>query len=155
VACPYGVNYLEWADPGEAEGFEGDAQVGDRTAAGTAPQGTMGKCTFCAHRQVSDDEDLRGTTACEDVCPVDAIHFGDMNDDSSAPRQHLANDTDGQPTYRLLEERGTEPNIVYVGNEPSATATQVDGPTGEDEFDLVRERHGRNEITLGSNEDDD
>ncbi len=152
VACPYGVNYLEWADPGEAEGFESESQVGDRNAAGCAPQGTMGKCTFCAHRQVSGDEDLEGTTACEDTCPVDAIHFGDMNDDSSAPRQHLANDTDGQPTYRLLEDRGTEPNIVYVGNEPSPTASQIDGPTGEDEFDLVRERHGRNQIELGSNE---
>ena len=154
VACPYGVNYLQWADPGEVD-FDVDTQVGDRNAAGAAPQGTMGKCTFCAHRQDSDDESLQGTTACEDTCPVDAIHFGDMNDEESAPRQHLANDTDGQPTYKLLEDKGTEPNIVYVGNEPSPTATQIDGPTGEDRFDLVRERPGRREIELGSNERDD
>ena len=154
VSCPYGVNYMEWAEPGGGD-FEADRDVDGVTAAGSAPQGTMGKCTFCAHRQVSDDESLQGTTACEDVCPVDAIHFGDMNDEESAPRQHLANDTGGQPTYRLLEDKGTDPNIVYVGNEPSRTATQTDGPTGENEFDLVRERHGRREIEIGSHEDDD
>ena len=78
-----------------------------------------------------------------------------MNDDQSAPRQHLANDIGNQPPYKLLEDKGTEPNIVYVGNEPSPTATQIDGPTGEDRFDLVRERPGRREIELGSHERDD
>ena len=156
VACPYGVNYLQWADPGEAgEAFDHDTEVGGVTAAGPAPQGTMGKCTFCAHRQDSGDEDLMGTSACEDVCPVDAIHFGDMNDEESAPRQHLSEDIGDQPTYKLLEEMGTEPNVVYVGNEPSPTATQVDGPTGEDEHGLTRERPGRDEIELGSHGGDD
>ncbi len=155
VACPYGVNYLQWATPQEAEGFDGEREIDGRSAGGNPPKGVMGKCTFCVHRQDSGDEELEGTTACEDVCPVDAIHFGDMNDEESAPRVHLEQDVDDEATYRLLEDKGTEPNIVYVGNEPSSTATQIDGPVGEDEFDLQRERAGRNEISVGSTGGDD
>ena len=34
----------------------------------------------------------------------------------------------GDSTFKLLEEIGTEPNIVYIGNEPGPNAQQVDGP---------------------------
>ena len=34
----------------------------------------------------------------------------------------------GDSTFRLLEDIGTEPNIVYIGNEPGPNAQQVDGP---------------------------
>jgi molybdopterin-containing oxidoreductase family iron-sulfur binding subunit len=82
---------------------------------------------------------------------MSAIHFGDMSDEESRPRQHLEQradqqferdaelegDEDHQTTvtnwgklsaFKLLEDLGTEPNITYIGNEPSPNAQQIDGP---------------------------
>jgi molybdopterin-containing oxidoreductase family iron-sulfur binding subunit len=86
---------------------------------------------------------------------MDAIHFGDLNDPESAPNQHLeeyresqANDTEVYPnrkehtvsTFKLMEDRGTNPNVHYVGNEPSPHAEQVDGPVTYEDVNLVDER---------------
>ncbi len=86
---------------------------------------------------------------------MDAIHFGDMNDPESAPNRHLSQYKEDQgndrsdfenrkghtvSTFRLLEERGTDPNVVYVGNEPSEHARQVDGPVTYEEVGLVDNR---------------
>ncbi|MFP9192879.1 4Fe-4S ferredoxin N-terminal domain-containing protein [Natronosalvus vescus] len=127
VACPYGVNFLGKDEPTDkSPGFIGsDTDRNDRRVGGPPPAGVMGKCTFCVHRQ--DDSAQRGTTACEDDCPVDAIHFGDMNDADSQPRQYLRENRD-QSRFKLLEEQGNEPNVVYLGNEPSKNATPTDGP---------------------------
>ena len=127
VACPYGVNFLGKDQPTElSEGFEGDPVGEDgRTVAGPPPKGVMGKCTFCIHRQDSDDEDLRGTTACEDDCPVDAIIFGDMHDPDSEPRQHIREKEEANK-FKLLDQVGTEPNIVFVGKAPSKDARPVE-----------------------------
>ena len=207
VACPYGVNYLQWATPEEKAQFassgipldengdidedglrmdsddpdidldsddpdihlesedivldsESEVRYDTKTkdgieAAGPPDKGIMGKCTFCVHRQDSEHEELRGTTACEDVCPTDAIHFGNMNDPESAPREHLDQISENESTFRLLEEFGTEPNIVYVGNEPSPDATPVDGPrTLEDmDRDLQLHRTDRNPISYSSEDE--
>ncbi|UWG50823.1 Fe-S-cluster-containing dehydrogenase component [Halalkaliarchaeum sp. AArc-CO] len=165
IACPYGVNYLQWGEPRELEQFGDHLDIdtprettGGVHAGGNPPQGVMGKCTFCVHRQDSDDEELRGTTACEEVCPVDAIHFGNLEDSESAPRQHLEELDDDASTFRLLEWMGTEPNVIYVGDEPGAPATPVEGPrTVEDMHrDLTRERKGRPPVEYpaqGSDED--
>ncbi|MEF8779112.1 MAG: 4Fe-4S ferredoxin N-terminal domain-containing protein [Haloferacaceae archaeon] len=147
VACPYGVNYLQWAEPNDHANFEHDREVDGRTVAGNPVQGAMGKCTFCIHRQDSGDPELENTTACEDICPVDAIHFGDLNDPESAPRTHL-DELEDASTFRLLEDRGTEPNVIYIGNEPSPTAEPVEGPNTVDQFGLQRHRTGREEIPL-------
>ncbi len=200
VACPYGVNYLQWDEPHDPEEFtemheaeggielapsdlaenvtideEENITAGDlnesitetiddprQTADGThgggnPPKGVMGKCTFCVHRQDSESEALQGTTACEQVFPVDAIHFGDLEDEESAPRQHIADLDDDESTYRLLEDRGTEPNVIYVGSEPSPDATPVEGPrTVEDMHrDLTRSRTGRGPVEFPDRGDED
>ena len=144
VACPYGVNYLGKDEPtGVSDGFEGDETGNDgRTVGGPPPKGVMGKCTFCVHRQDSDDEELQGTTACEQRCPVDAIHFGDMNDPDSDPREYLRGEFDGREDvddknqYKLLEGVGNEPNIVYVGKEPSKNAEPIQGPTAYEDHGM-------------------
>jgi len=164
VACPYGVNYLQWATPREREEFESSRGIADLyspetkdgvEAAGPPPQGVMGKCTFCVHRQDSGREELRGTTACEDICPADAIHFGNLEDDESAPRQHLSELGEDENTFRLLEDHGTEPNIVYVGNEPSPDAEPVEGPRTVEDMnrDLSRSRTDREPVTYPSEGD--
>ena len=207
VACPYGVNYLQWATPEEKEQFKSsgiplddngeidedairldsddpdigldsddpdigldseeieldserqvrfDTQTKDGIeAAGPPEKGVMGKCTFCVHRQDSGREELVGTTACEDVCPTDAIHFGNMNDPESAPREHLSNIADNESTFKLLEDFGTEPNIVYVGNEPSPDATPVEGPRTVEDMnrDLQRSRTNREPVAYPDGDD--
>ncbi len=153
VSCPYGVNYLQWAD--SQGSFDDDREVDGRTVAGDPPQGVMGKCTFCIHRQVSGDDELEGTTACEDVCPVDAIHFGDLEDPDSAPRQHLAEKPEASK-FRLLEDANTQPNVIYIGNEPEMKHPEpVDGPTTVEDAGLTMERPGRSVRDDGGDEDGD
>ena len=86
---------------------------------------------------------------------MDAIHFGDLNDPESDPNQHLreyreahqndqsefADRTDDTvSTFRAMEERGTDPGVIFIGNEPSADARQVEGPVSYEEFGLVENR---------------
>lgn len=139
VACPYGVNYLGQEEPtGISDGFEGD-RVGrdDRTVAGPPPAGVMGKCTFCVHRQDSDDPELQGTTACEQRCPFGVIHFGDMNNPNSAPRQYLREEAPDEHHFELLDGVGNEPNIVFVGREPSKNAEPIQGPVAYEDHGMT------------------
>lgn len=137
VACPYGVNFLGKGEPTEkSPGFFGDATDDEGVRTGGPPDpGVMGKCTFCSHRQ--DDPAQAGTTACEDACPVDAIHFGDMHDSESQPRSYLK-EKDKESRFRLLDQLGNEPNIVYLGDEPSSSAKPIDGPFTYDDLGMEK-----------------
>lgn len=169
VACPYGVNYFQWGEP-ETPMDEIDPNhthdERDRWVDSRPPRGVMGKCTMCPSRQDGNmGEDMIGTTACEDACAMDAIHFGDMNDPESDPNQHLeqykadnpndqsdwANRPDDRvSTFRLLEEIGTKPNVVYVGNEPGPNAEQVEGPVTYESMGQVDVRkEALDELTVG------
>lgn len=136
VACPYGVNYLGTNNPTDlSDGFNyRKRDRRGRTVAGPPPKGVMGKCTYCVHRQDSDDPELVGTTACEQRCPANVIHFGDMNDPESAPRKYLRGEFPGRDDvpeknrFKLLEQVGNKPNVVFLGNEPSAEAKPIEGP---------------------------
>lgn len=158
VACPYGVNFLGSGEPVSnstdenvrdlSPGFFGDQEDAEGvTVGGPPPEGVMGKCTFCVHRQ--DDSARRGTTACEDACPVDAIHFGDMNDPDSAPRAHLRRNR-GESRFNLLEQTGNEPNIVYIGEEPSKDAEPIDGPYTYGDLGMMTHADGHEEPTGSS-----
>ncbi|MCH7659070.1 MAG: 4Fe-4S dicluster domain-containing protein [Euryarchaeota archaeon] len=155
VACPYGVNYFQWGDPGEGmEAMSDEHRYDDRGrhVDGVPLKGTMGKCTFCPTRQ--DDPETRGSVACMEACDamgMGAIHFGDLNDPESRPNQYLeerraevrtngphtdedgvsphsSTEEDDISTFKLLEDKGTDPNVIYIGNEPGPNAQQVDGP---------------------------
>lgn len=129
VACPYHVNSFVYTDVPEYLDGPFDGQRRDeegRWLAGTPPDGSCSKCTFCVHREW--DEETRGTTACEEACPVDAIHFGDLNDPESDPNQYLEDVPDGE-TFRARDEV-SKPNVIYVGEEPEGVKlTPVTGPT--------------------------
>ena len=156
VSCPYGVNYFQWGEPETPdEEIDDDHVYDDRGMAvdSRPPKGVMGKCTMCPTRQ--DDPERRGTVACMDACDdmgMRAIHFGDLNDPESRPNEYLRNrrkiETGRRPgpettaedihhtstsegdvsTFKLLEAKGTDPNVIYVGDEPGPNAEQVEGP---------------------------
>jgi Fe-S-cluster-containing dehydrogenase component len=144
VACPYGVNYFQWGDPqaygGSYDGPRHDAR--GVAVKGDPPKGVMGKCTFCPLRQ--EDPERRGTAACVDACSMGALHIGDLNDPDSAPRRHLAKRREeaggNLPTFRLLEDMGTEPNIIYIGQAPSSRAQLVEGPWSYADWGLIEDR---------------
>jgi Fe-S-cluster-containing dehydrogenase component len=145
VSCPYGVNYFQWGDPASYGGSYAGERHDSRgkAVAGDAPKGVMSKCTFCPIRQ--DDPDRRGSTTCADACSMNAIHFGDLNDPESEPNQYLASRRaeapGGQlPTFRLLDDLGTQPNIIYIGHPPSRHAEIVDGPFSYEDWGLTTDR---------------
>ncbi|MDZ7850299.1 MAG: 4Fe-4S dicluster domain-containing protein [Halodesulfurarchaeum sp.] len=172
VGCPYGVNYAQFQNAEKAQyGVPNDTPPGDghwsvdqesdkvdektpwrnpvhdepiaprnNHASGPQPTGVMSKCTFCVHRQ--DSEDKQGTTACAETCAADAIKFGDMDDPNSEPRKYLR-ENQGKSRFKLLEDRGTEPNIVYLGHEPSKEARPIeDSDTFKDPEEAIEiEQH--------------
>ncbi len=144
VACPYGVNVFQWGDPETyGGGFEGERRDARGVAVkGDPPKGVMGKCTFCPLRQ--EDPDQRGTAACVDACSMDALHIGDLNDPDSPPNRHLARRREeaggNLPTFRLLEDLGTEPNIIYIGQPPSSNAELVEGSWTYEDWGLTEDR---------------
>jgi molybdopterin-containing oxidoreductase family iron-sulfur binding subunit len=142
VACPYGVNsfnwdkpensyYLDWTDvdllpAARAEKVpyaNPDLQLSygsekRRIAGGGHQKGVMEKCTFCVHRL---EKGLQ--PACVNVCPTQALIFGDLDDPQSAPSRLLKE----KPSFRLLEEAGTDPNVYYVGqHHPGPDTTQIE-----------------------------
>ncbi|MFW5965841.1 MAG: 4Fe-4S ferredoxin N-terminal domain-containing protein, partial [Halodesulfurarchaeum sp.] len=136
VACPYHVNAFVYTDvPEYLDGpFDGQRRDDEgRWVAGTPPEGSCSKCTFCIHREW--DEETRGTTACEEVCPVDAIYFGDLNDTESAPNQYLE-DYDESEIFKARDDVA-DPNVIYVGEEPEGVELEpVNGPTTHADLEL-------------------
>jgi molybdopterin-containing oxidoreductase family iron-sulfur binding subunit len=128
IACPYHVNAFVYHDPpGDMGMFDGQKRDDQgRWVAGTPPHGSCSKCTFCVHREW--DEEKRGTTACEEICPADAIFFGDLNDPESDPNVHL-DKFDDDEVFQLRED-ASNPNVYYVGDNPNDVKTEaVPGPT--------------------------
>lgn len=83
-------------------------------------RGVMEKCSFCVQgiqaaklkakkegRKVADEE---VQSACAEVCPTNAILFGDLNDKDS----WVANKAKDERSYHLLEEVGVQPNVFYM-----------------------------------------
>ncbi|UOF92398.1 4Fe-4S dicluster domain-containing protein [Fodinisporobacter ferrooxydans] len=112
VACPYGSRYFDFGLSYEQEMTGYDAVQaseygvahGRRTPT-KEPVGTVRKCTFCMHRLERGEE-----PACVETCIGDARYFGDLNDPNSIVSKLAASPR----AFRLREELGTEPRVIYL-----------------------------------------
>ncbi|MEO0561600.1 MAG: 4Fe-4S dicluster domain-containing protein [Chloroflexota bacterium] len=114
VACPYEARSFNWVRRTEDSGYQddwGSAEVDIRS------RGVPEKCTFCVHRidrglpqGLVPGIDHAATPACVNICPVTARIFGDLNDPNSPASIAIREN----PTFRLREDLGTEPNVYYI-----------------------------------------
>ncbi len=115
-ACPYTCKFFNWGDPqwpGEG-GFAPNPDVSLRE------KGVVEKCLFCHHRLQrardktrSEGRDLRPgdyVPACVEACPAQAILFGDLHD----PRSEVSRASLDHRAYRMLEDLGTKPKVIYL-----------------------------------------
>ena len=84
------------------------------------PRGVMEKCTFCIQRieNAKQKAKVEGRPirdgdihpACVRACPAGALVFGDIND----PQSRVAKLSKMDRGYRVLEELGIGPSVVYL-----------------------------------------
>jgi tetrathionate reductase subunit B len=80
AACPYGARYVH-------------------------PAGHVDKCTFCVHRVTKGRE-----PACVEICPTNALSFGDLSDPESPVSRALR----GGRVKTLRPEAGTKPQVFFL-----------------------------------------
>jgi Fe-S-cluster-containing dehydrogenase component len=89
----------------------------------------MEKCSYCIQRieevkiQAEKEErrarDGEIVTACAQVCPTEAITFGDLNDpNSKVAKLHAL-----KRNYALLDDLNTRPRTTYLGYVRNANET--------------------------------
>ncbi|MDR2715193.1 MAG: 4Fe-4S dicluster domain-containing protein [Coriobacteriaceae bacterium] len=100
VACPYEVRQYNENEPE----YYLDFPLGDFDAPAHVAN-TVEKCTFCANRV-----DRGEKPSCMMLCPARARFWGDLDD----PASDVSRLIEGKETYRLLEEKGSEPNCYYI-----------------------------------------
>jgi molybdopterin-containing oxidoreductase family iron-sulfur binding subunit len=125
--CPYKVRrfnfflYQDWDTP--------TYQLMRNPEVSVRSRGVMEKCTYCVQRIQNakitaelEDRKVRDgeiVTACQAVCPTEAIVFGDTNDPNSRVSKLKANERN----YSLLGELNTKPRTTYL--------TQLKNPNPE------------------------
>jgi len=114
--CPYKIrifNWYDWKHP-EPLNLQLNPDVTRRR------RGVMEKCTFCLQRlrRAQEDARLQGRVledwdvqpACVQVCPTNALVFGDLRD----PESKVSKLSRSARGTTMLEELGTIPRVVYL-----------------------------------------
>ena len=116
--CPYKVRrfnfflYQDWDTP--------TYQLMRNPEVSVRSRGVMEKCNYCVQRIQNgkiqaelEDRKLRDgevVTACQAVCPTEAIVFGDIND----PNSRVSKLKQNERNYSLLGELNTKPRTTYL-----------------------------------------
>lgn len=114
--CPYIARVFNWYEPYFPEPLNEQLNP-DVTV---RSRGIMEKCTFCIQRIRRVEEQARAEgrsiadgevqPACAQACPSRAIDFGDLAD----PESHVARMARSRRGFKLLEDLGTEPAVIYL-----------------------------------------
>ena len=121
--CPYHVRFFNFWEPDWPESLTNQLNP-DVTV---RSRGIMEKCTFCIQRIRRTSRDAKNSgesiaddsrqlnPACVNACPTDTLVFGDLNDSDSKvsklKEKEMGHHGRG---YRMFEELGTEPNVIYL-----------------------------------------
>jgi molybdopterin-containing oxidoreductase family iron-sulfur binding subunit len=113
-ACPYGARYFDWGEywtdgtpsrePYEEEPSHEYGREWRRRGTGS-PVGNVRKCQFCLHRL-----EAGMLPACVTTCVGGATYFGDASD----PESLVSELASSERAFRLKEELGTRPKVVYL-----------------------------------------
>ena len=137
--CPYQVRFFNWWEPVWPERLRNhlNSDVTIRS------RGIMERCSFCIQRirraelkvERQERRELDHATmkdrnllpACVHACPTNALKFGDQGDESGPVQKFFAalnddshngeagsQDAETKRGYRLLEEMGTKPNVIFL-----------------------------------------
>jgi molybdopterin-containing oxidoreductase family iron-sulfur binding subunit len=112
--CPYKVRRFNYFGFAQEERRPPQARNPDVTVRG---RGVMEKCTFCVQRiaeaRIAADRENRPVgevkTACQAVCPTQALTFGNMAD----PDSEVAKRKQSPLDYALLADQNTHPRVTY------------------------------------------
>ncbi len=121
---PRGSNYpapwLDMPDTQQRESIDPIKQMVYNPDVTVRMRGVMEKCTYCTQRiqgakiarSIKGEEIQDGdvVTACQSVCPTQAITFGDLNDKNSKVRRAH----DNNRAYSVLGELNTRPRTKYL-----------------------------------------
>jgi molybdopterin-containing oxidoreductase family iron-sulfur binding subunit len=115
--CPYKVRRFNWFDFKQHSGLQ---VLGKNPDVTVRDRGVMEKCTYCVQRIRRAEIDTREAgrelregdvrTACQQVCPTQAIAFGSLTDERSAVREQRGRPHD----YTVLHDQGTVPRTHYL-----------------------------------------
>ena len=116
VACPYSAKTFNWFEPRCIESYQHtlNPDVSVRS------KGVVEKCSFCHHRLQkaketarTEDRELREEDyqpACVESCPTGALAFGNL----ASKNSKVFRLTRASNAFRLLEDLGTEPKVIYL-----------------------------------------